>query len=134
MTTITITTNKGKIVAELEVEHSVSSAGDPGEVAIEQAYVERQLNATYALRAGLFLMPIGLLNENHEPTAFYGVERNFVETVELQIGLKNYDPQRDKRFSGTVKYVRSNLVPTHFRLQTKRRLNSIGYRTSPDPA
>ena len=31
--------------------------------------------------------------------------RNFVETVELQIGLKNYDPQRDKRFSGTVKCV-----------------------------
>lgn len=26
--------------------------------------------------------------------------RNFNETVELQIGLKNYDPQRDKRFSG----------------------------------
>ncbi|KAL1411329.1 60S ribosomal protein L1-B [Vanrija pseudolonga] len=32
-----------------------------------------------------------------------GKKRNFVETVELQIGLKNYDPQRDKRFSGTVK-------------------------------
>jgi Zn-finger protein len=30
-------------------------------------------------------------------------KRNFVETVELQIGLKNYDPQRDKRFSGTIK-------------------------------
>ncbi|XP_065063210.1 large ribosomal subunit protein uL1-like [Rhopilema esculentum] len=30
-------------------------------------------------------------------------KRNFVETVELQIGLKNYDPQKDKRFSGTVK-------------------------------
>ena len=30
-------------------------------------------------------------------------KRNFTETVELQIGLKNYDPQRDKRFSGTVK-------------------------------
>merc|ERR1712006_55079 len=29
--------------------------------------------------------------------------RKFVETVELQIGLKNYDPQKDKRFSGTVK-------------------------------
>lgn len=26
-------------------------------------------------------------------------KRNFVETVELQVGLKNYDPQRDKRFS-----------------------------------
>ena len=30
-------------------------------------------------------------------------KRNFNETVELQIGLKNYDPQRDKRFSGTVR-------------------------------
>jgi len=30
-------------------------------------------------------------------------KRNFVETIELQIGLKNYDPMRDKRFSGTVK-------------------------------
>ncbi|KAI9363000.1 ribosomal protein L1-like protein [Zopfochytrium polystomum] len=29
--------------------------------------------------------------------------RKFTETIELQIGLKNYDPQRDKRFSGTVK-------------------------------
>ncbi len=29
--------------------------------------------------------------------------RNFTETVELQIGLKNYDPQKDKRFSGSVK-------------------------------
>ncbi|XP_018008135.1 60S ribosomal protein L10a isoform X1 [Hyalella azteca] len=30
-------------------------------------------------------------------------KRNFRETVELQVGLKNYDPQKDKRFSGTVK-------------------------------
>ncbi|KAG1569207.1 hypothetical protein G6F50_006590 [Rhizopus delemar] len=30
-------------------------------------------------------------------------KRNFTETIELQIGLKNYDPQRDKRFSGTIK-------------------------------
>ncbi|KAB7499801.1 UNVERIFIED_CONTAM: hypothetical protein RMT77_011777 [Armadillidium vulgare] len=30
-------------------------------------------------------------------------KRRFMETVELQIGLKNYDPQKDKRFNGTVK-------------------------------
>merc|ERR1712236_200166 len=30
-------------------------------------------------------------------------KRKFTETVDLQIGLKNYDPQKDKRFSGTVK-------------------------------
>ncbi|CAB4003006.1 60S ribosomal L10a [Paramuricea clavata] len=30
-------------------------------------------------------------------------KRGFLETVELQVSLKNYDPQKDKRFSGTVK-------------------------------
>ncbi|KAJ1913096.1 60S ribosomal protein L10A [Mycoemilia scoparia] len=30
-------------------------------------------------------------------------QRKFTETIELQVGLKNYDPQRDKRFSGTVR-------------------------------
>ncbi|TMS15898.1 Fanconi anemia group E protein [Larimichthys crocea] len=33
-----------------------------------------------------------------------GKPRKFVETVELQISLKNYDPQKDKRFSGTVRF------------------------------
>ncbi|MDE2093553.1 MAG: hypothetical protein KGI87_06845 [Burkholderiales bacterium] len=70
-----------KLATELEVEHAVTSSTDAGEVAIEQAYVEHQLTPTWALRAGLFLMPAGLLNENHEPTAYYGVERNFVETA-----------------------------------------------------
>ena len=72
---------KSKLVTELEVEHAVSSASDPGEVAVEQAYLEHQLTPTWAARAGLLLIPAGQLNENHEPTAFYGVERNFVETA-----------------------------------------------------
>uniref|UniRef100_A0A8I5YU22 Large ribosomal subunit protein uL1 n=1 Tax=Pongo abelii TaxID=9601 RepID=A0A8I5YU22_PONAB len=29
--------------------------------------------------------------------------RKFLETVELQISLKKYDPQKDKRFSGTIR-------------------------------
>ncbi|MDZ5457841.1 hypothetical protein [Azohydromonas lata] len=73
--------DKTKVVTELEVEHAVSSADDVGEVALEQAYVEHQFTDTWAGRAGLFLIPMGLLNENHEPTAYYGVERNFVETA-----------------------------------------------------
>mmetsp|Transcript_56989 Transcript_56989/g.123984 ORF Transcript_56989/g.123984 Transcript_56989/m.123984 type:complete len:230 (+) Transcript_56989:45-734(+) len=32
-----------------------------------------------------------------------GKKRNFDETIDLQITLKNYDPQRDKRFSGTFR-------------------------------
>jgi hypothetical protein len=73
--------DKTKVVTELEVEHAVSSSTDKGEVEVEQAYLERQVAANWSLRGGLFLMPAGLLNENHEPTAFYGVERNFVETA-----------------------------------------------------
>ena len=72
---------KTKLVTELEVEHAVTSASDPGEVAMEQAYVEHQLSPAWAARGGLFLVPMGLLNESHEPNAFYGVERNFVETA-----------------------------------------------------
>ena len=30
-------------------------------------------------------------------------QRKFVETIELQLGLKDYDTQKDKRFSGTVR-------------------------------
>ena len=46
----------------------------------------------------------GLLDEANSEEK----RRKFVETIELQIGLKNYDPQRDKRFSGTVKYAMPN--------------------------
>jgi hypothetical protein len=67
--------------SEFEIEHAVSSADDPGEFEVEQFYIDRRLNDAVTLRAGLFLMPFGLLNEHHEPTNFYGVQRNFVETL-----------------------------------------------------
>jgi len=73
--------DKTKVVAEFEWEHAIASASDSGESAIEQMYVEREFNGGLRGRAGLFLMPVGLLNQNHEPTAYYGVERNFVETA-----------------------------------------------------
>jgi hypothetical protein len=67
--------------SEFEVEHAVASASDVGEFEVEQFYVDRRLNDAATVRAGLFLMPFGLLNEHHEPTNFYGVQRNFVETL-----------------------------------------------------
>lgn len=67
--------------SEYEVEHAVASAGDRGEFEVEQFYVDRQLTDWAAVKGGLFLMPFGLLNEHHEPTNFYGVQRNFVETL-----------------------------------------------------
>ena len=70
-----------KLVTEFEWEHAVTSATDRGEAAIEQAYIEREFGSGVRAKAGLFLIPAGLLNTNHEPTVFYGVERNFVETA-----------------------------------------------------
>jgi len=67
--------------SEYEVEHAVSSAEDAGEFEVEQFYVDRRLNDAVTVRAGLFLMPFGFINEHHEPTNFYGVQRNFVETL-----------------------------------------------------
>ena len=66
--------------SEIEVEHAVASSGDQGEVAIEQAYLDYSFSQAANLKAGLFLMPFGFLNRNHEPPVFYGVERNEVET------------------------------------------------------
>lgn len=70
-----------RLASELEVEHAVSSADDAGEVEVEQAYIERDLRPGLVARAGLVLVPLGLLNDNHEPTRYYGVQRNGVETA-----------------------------------------------------
>ena len=67
--------------SEFEVEHAIASADDRGEFEVEQFYVDRQLAEWANLKLGLFLMPFGLLNEHHEPTNYYGVQRNFVETL-----------------------------------------------------
>jgi outer membrane murein-binding lipoprotein Lpp len=68
-----------RFFSELEVEHSLAGEGKPGEVELEQAYVEMDLNASHRAKAGLFLVPVGILNETHEPPTFYGAERNAVE-------------------------------------------------------
>jgi hypothetical protein len=68
-----------RMFSEVELEHSVAGDGQNGEVELEQAYIEHDLGRTTRMKAGLFLMPVGILNQTHEPDTFYGVERNNVE-------------------------------------------------------
>ncbi|WP_350999742.1 porin [Shewanella sp. TB7-MNA-CIBAN-0143] len=68
-----------RFFSELEVEHSIAGESQNGEVELEQAYIEHDFNEMLTAKAGLFLMPVGIINETHEPTVFYGVERNPVE-------------------------------------------------------
>ena len=70
-----------RMYSEIEFEHAVIEGGeDSGEVAMEQAYIEHAITGGVNVRAGLFLLPLGFLNEYHEPPTFYGVERNEVES------------------------------------------------------
>ena len=65
--------------SELEVEHSIAGEGKVGEVELEQAFIQWDYNQSHNFKFGLFLIPLGILNETHEPDTFYGVERNTVE-------------------------------------------------------
>lgn len=72
-------TENTRFFSEIEIEHALSGDGKPGEVELEQAYIEHDFNEMFTGKAGLFLVPVGIINETHEPPAFYGVERNPVE-------------------------------------------------------
>ncbi len=72
-------TDSIRFFSELEVEHALSGDDKPGEVELEQAYIEFDFAGNYGNRTGLMLVPVGILNETHEPPTFYGVERNPVE-------------------------------------------------------
>lgn len=76
---------KTQFISEIEYEHV-------SEVYIEQAFLQHKLNDFINLRAGLLLIPMGIINEYHEPTTFNGVERPLVDnkispTTWREIGL-----------------------------------------------
>ena len=74
-------TDRLRFFSELELEHALAGDGKNGEVELEQAYIEYDIRDNLQTKGGVFLMPVGILNETHEPTTFYGVERNDVETI-----------------------------------------------------
>jgi hypothetical protein len=61
-----------QFVTELEFEHV-------SEVYVEQAFLQYKINKSISLRGGLLLIPMGIVNEYHEPTTFNGVERPFID-------------------------------------------------------
>jgi hypothetical protein len=71
-----------RFVGELELEHAfVEGLEEAGEIELEQAYIDLLIKPSFNLRAGMLLVPVGIINERHEPPVFYGVERPFVDTV-----------------------------------------------------
>lgn len=72
-------TDKITFNSELEFEHA--STGKRGEVSVEMAQLDFRPYDLLGVRAGLLLMPVGLINEVHEPTTFHGVRRPNVESA-----------------------------------------------------
>ncbi len=71
--------------SEIEFEHASTGEGaeEKGEASIEQAYLDLKPWKSVGLRAGMVLIPVGFLNELHEPPVFHGARRNSVETAIL---------------------------------------------------
>ena len=65
-------TDRLQMVTEIEFEHVK-------EVFIEQAFINYRLNNYMNLRGGLLLIPMGIVNEYHEPPVYNGVERPNVD-------------------------------------------------------
>ncbi|WP_372753720.1 hypothetical protein [Labilibaculum sp.] len=77
--------DKTSFVTEIEYEHVK-------ELYVEQAFLNYNVRANASLRAGLMLVPMGIVNEYHEPTTFNGVERpsvdnSIVPTTWREIGV-----------------------------------------------
>jgi hypothetical protein len=77
--------DKVQFVTEVEMEHVK-------EIYIEQAFLSYSLTDNINLRGGLMLVPMGLINEYHEPTIFNGVERpgvdkSIVPTTWREVGV-----------------------------------------------
>lgn len=73
-------TDSIRFYTEWDLEHAVAGEGENGELELEQAYLQFDFTKNFLATTGLFLIPVGILNETHEPPTFYGVERNQVET------------------------------------------------------
>ena len=68
--------------SEIEFEHATTSSnldGQDGSVSVEFAYLDFLIKDYFNIRGGLLLVPVGIVNEIHEPTTFYGVFRPSVE-------------------------------------------------------
>lgn len=107
--------------SEMELENAKVEGGEDNgaEIAMEQAFLKFNLTARQYIIAGLFIPRIGILNENHLPVNFNGVERPIVEQLiipatwrELGIG-----------FYGSL-----NRLPVNYSIAIMNGLNSTGFQ------
>jgi hypothetical protein len=68
------------VIFNSEVEYEHANTERNGQVEVEFAYLDYMVNPAFNVRAGLLLMPVGITNEQHEPTAFLGARRTQIDS------------------------------------------------------
>ena len=95
--------------SEIEIEHA-------NEVSVEFAYVDYMPNEHLTIRGGMVLIPLGLVNEFHEPTVFLGARRSETETRII--------PSTWRENGGGVL---GTVGPVNFRAYVTNGLNGAGF-------
>jgi len=105
--------------SEMEIENAlVVGADEKGEIGMEQAFLKFNLNSKQYLVAGLFIPRIGILNENHLPVNFNGVERPIVETFIIPATWREL---------GVAFYGKSDRLPILYSIGLMNGLNSAAF-------
>lgn len=83
--------------SEIEFEHATTGEGaeEKGEVSVEFGYIELMFSKHFNLRTGMMLSPLGIVNEKHEPSTFFGtlrpqVEQRIIPSTWRTIGIGAY--------------------------------------------
>lgn len=90
--------SKTSFFTEIEFEHVK-------EVYVEQAFINHSFSDMLSFRAGLMLIPMGIINEYHEPTTFNGVKRPSVDNIVVPTTWREIGLGFTGRFMGPgIKY------------------------------
>ncbi len=112
--------SKISFFSELEIENAKVEGGaeNGAEIAMEQAYLKFSLTPHQYIVAGLFVPRIGILNENHLPVNFNGVERPLVETFIIPATWREL---------GVGFYGSANRLPINYTVALLNGLNSANF-------
>ena len=116
-----------RFFSEFELEHGVAGEGEPGEVELEQAFIQWDYTDNHSVLFGQFLLPVGILNETHEPDTFYGTERNRVESEVIPATWWEAGVMLQGQIAPGLSYnaaVHSGLAVTNFRIRSGRQKNA----------
>ena len=98
--------------SEIEIEHA-------NEISVEFAYVDYMVNDNLSVRGGMLLVPLGLVNEFHEPTVFLGAKRPETEQRILPSTWR-------ENGAGVV----GSFGPANFRAYVVNGLNAAGFTSA----